>query len=50
MTPTQLKNNATRDDIIMLGAFFEIQAEGMDAATKAPNAPAPAPARRSRRR
>ena len=27
MTPSQLKNNATQDDIIMLAAYFEILAD-----------------------
>jgi hypothetical protein len=49
MTPAQLKRNATQDDIIMLAAYFEIQAEDMDPGN-APGAPAPAPARRRRRR
>jgi hypothetical protein len=46
MTPSQLKRNATKDDIIMLAAFFDILA---DQIPKPPNTPAP-PARRSRRR
>lgn len=43
MTLSQLKNNATRDEIIMLAAYFDILAD----AIPAPDAP---PVRRSRRR
>lgn len=46
MTPTQLKNNATKDDIIMLAAYFEILNDDMP---KPDTQPAP-PARRPRRR
>lgn len=44
MTPSQLKRNATRDDIIMLAAYFDILADDMPRSDAAP------PARRSRRR
>lgn len=44
MTPSQLKRNATKDDIIMLAAYFEILADDM---TKPADAP---PVRRSRKR
>lgn len=47
MTPSQLKRNATKDDIIMLAAYFEILADDMPDPAAAPKAP---PARRSRRR
>jgi hypothetical protein len=46
MTPSQLKNNATKDDIIMLGAYFQICNDDIP---KPESQPAP-PARRSRRR
>jgi hypothetical protein len=46
MTPSQLSNNATRDDIVMLAAYFEILNDQMPKI----DAPAPSPARRSRRR
>jgi hypothetical protein len=46
MTPSQLKNNATKDDIIMLAAYFEILADEMPK----PNAQPAPPARRSKRR
>lgn len=46
MLPSQLKNNATRDDIIMMAAYFDILADDMP---KSPDRPAP-PARRSKRR
>lgn len=46
MTPSQLKNNATKDDIIMLAAYFEILNDDMPK----PNAQPAPPARRSRRR
>jgi hypothetical protein len=29
MTPSQLRRNATKDDIIMLAAYFEILADGL---------------------
>jgi hypothetical protein len=29
MTPSQLKRNATKDDIIMLAAYFDILADDM---------------------
>jgi hypothetical protein len=46
MTPSQLKRNATKDDIIMLAAFFDILADQLPnpSATPAP------PVRRSKRR
>lgn len=46
MTPSQLKNGATKDDIIMLAAYFEILSDDMPK----PNAQPAPPARRSRRR
>jgi hypothetical protein len=46
MTPSQLSNNATRDDIVMLAAYFEILNDQMSKI----DAPAPSPTRRSRRR
>lgn len=46
MTPSQLKNNATKDDIIMLAAYFEILSDEMPKI----DTPTPSPARRSRRR
>lgn len=46
MTPSQLKNNATKDDIIMLAAYFEILNDDMPK----PNAQSAPPARRSRKR
>lgn len=46
MTPSQLKNNATKDDVIMLAAYFEILSDDMP---KPPGQPTP-PARRSKRR
>jgi hypothetical protein len=44
MTPSQLRRNATRDDIIMLAAYFDIRADEMPDPASAPSA------RRSRRR
>ena len=44
MTPSQLRRNATRDDIIMLAAYFDIRADEMPAPASAPSA------RRPRRR
>jgi hypothetical protein len=44
MTPSQLRRNATKDDIIMLAAYFDILADDMPRPEAAP------PARRSRRR
>jgi hypothetical protein len=35
MTPSQLANNATRDDIIMLAAYFEILADRIPAVPQA---------------
>jgi hypothetical protein len=46
MTPSQLKRNATRDDIILLAAYFDILADQIPPPTKTPTPPA----RRSRRR
>jgi hypothetical protein len=46
MTPSQLKHNATKDDIIMLAAYFEILADQFSTPA---DQPAP-PARRPRRR
>jgi len=46
MTLSQLKRNATKDDIIMHAAYFDILADQIPQPTKTP---AP-PARRSRRR
>lgn len=46
MTLSQLRENATKDDILMHAAYFEIQAEDMQKATGQPTPPA----RRSRRR
>jgi len=43
MTPSQLRRNATRDDIIMLAAYFDILSDEMPK----PEAPS---ARRPRRR
>lgn len=43
MLPSQLKNNATRDDIIMMAAYFDLLADDMP---KSPDKPA----RRSKRR
>jgi len=45
MTPSQLAQNATKDDIIMLAAYYEIQAD----LVSDPNPATPQP-RRSRRR
>jgi hypothetical protein len=42
MTPSQLKHNATKDDIIMLAAYFDILADDMPK----PGAPAVQPPRR----
>ena len=47
MTPSQLKRNATKDDIIMLAAYFDILADEMPKPGTQPKAP---PARRSRGR
>lgn len=44
MTPSQLRRNATRDDIIMLAAYFDIRADEMPDPASAPSA------RRPRRR
>ena len=44
MTPSQLRRNATRDDIIMLAAYFDIRADEMPDPASVPSA------RRSRRR
>lgn len=46
MTPSQLKRKATKDDIIMLAAYFEILSDDMP---KFDNPPA-TPARRPKRR
>jgi len=35
MTPSQLKNNATQDDIIMLAAYFDILNDQMPAVPQA---------------
>jgi hypothetical protein len=35
MTPSQLANNATQDDIIMLAAYFEILADQIPAVPQA---------------
>ena len=43
MTPSQLKDNATKDDIIMLAAYFDILADDMPK-------PSATPAPRRRRR
>lgn len=47
MTPSQLKRNATKDDIIMLAAYFDILADDIPKPGAPPNPP---PARRPRRR
>jgi hypothetical protein len=46
MTLTQLRNNATRDDMILHAAYFEVLADE----TPLPDAAPTQPARRSRRR
>lgn len=47
MTPSQLKRNATKDDIIMLAAYFDILADEMPKPGTPPKSP---PARRSKGR